>query len=409
MGGVLLLRCGILAFPGGRGATRAFTGPGVYLFFAESVREVRSRLQVPEDDGATLLAGVLEGRLPRPVYVGKAKSLRARLRSYFKPGDDGKARRVKEAARCVAVLRCDTHFLAWFLEILLIRSLRPPLNVVSTARSRTIFFARQGTGTTISVRGLVPHVRATLGFSSSSIQVQEVLTTLAAVGRSLEAGMALVFFPGRRFKQRTEFSPREFAMTEPLARDFHGFFHGRPGPLLARVEERMKEEAAALRFGMAAKWRDALFLLRRFAAQLVRSRRILRGFRHEASFEIGEARIRVSAYEVRSIVWECGTVLPIPLSDPRDPEDDDTPGSGRNLTRGLRIHYELLRLMDAWHARGEERCRLMRRRTDAGAWSLHPALARGKKEGPGAQAPGTPATAEGPSRPRVAAADEFKE
>lgn len=407
-----MLTCGFLAFPGGKGA-RALAGPGVYLFFAQSVRDVRSRLQVPEDDGAALLAAILEGRLPCPVYVGKAKSLRARLRCYFKPGDDGRARRVKEASRSVAVLRCDTHFLAWFLEILLIRSLRPPLNVVSTTRSRTIFFAKQDAGTGIAVRRLVPSARATLGFSSSLIQVREVLAALAGVGRSLETGMALVSFPGRRFKYRTEFSPREFAMDEPLARDFEAFFHGRPRGLLDRIETRMKEEASALRFGMAARWRDALFLLRRFAAQLVRSRRILRRFRHEASFEIGEARIRVSAYEVRSLVWKCGTVLPIPLSGRGNPEADDTPGTGRSLTRGLRIHYELLRLMDAWQVHGEERCRLRRRRgssRDADPWTLHPPRARGKKEGPGASAPGTTAPAGGPSRPpHPAAADELKE
>jgi hypothetical protein len=53
-------------------------------------------------------------------------------------------------------------------------------------------------------------------------------------------------------------------------------------------------------------------------------------------------------------------------------------GRGRNLTHRLRIHYELLRLMDAWIVTGDENCHYLRRIHPARPWTIPQTPARRK-------------------------------
>jgi excinuclease ABC subunit C len=66
------------------------------------------------------------------LYVGKAKSLRSRVRSYFREGadlDPAKAQMVKKVAD-LQTITTDTETEALVLEANLIRKHQPPYNVV---------------------------------------------------------------------------------------------------------------------------------------------------------------------------------------------------------------------------------------------------------------------------------------
>src|SRR5213080_1198112 len=78
--------------------------PGVYLF--------------RDADGAVL-------------YIGKAKSLRSRVRSYFQKGGDGRAQMTQLAGRVgdIEVIVTGTEVEALHLEQNLVKRHRPPFNI----------------------------------------------------------------------------------------------------------------------------------------------------------------------------------------------------------------------------------------------------------------------------------------
>jgi DNA polymerase-3 subunit epsilon len=91
---------------------------------APDLSKIGMAARVPRVPGVYLFVDA-RGRV---LYVGKARNLRARVRSYFH-GDDrrGIADLVREAAS-VRVERCQTELEAEVLELLLIRRHRPPYN-----------------------------------------------------------------------------------------------------------------------------------------------------------------------------------------------------------------------------------------------------------------------------------------
>src|SRR5919204_1285873 len=73
----------------------------------------------------------------RLIYVGKAKSLRARLLSYFRPRSrDPKAGRIVQEARYVVWERSADEFAALLRELELIRRWQPRHNVQGQPRRR---------------------------------------------------------------------------------------------------------------------------------------------------------------------------------------------------------------------------------------------------------------------------------
>jgi hypothetical protein len=214
----------------------------VYLFFGESLRECRVS---PQADGHVFLQAVLNGNGPFPLYVGKAKCLKDRLSTYATAlagprrtpakasaalradrGEQHKLRVLREHARTCAVITGGTHFNACLLEILLIRTLRPPLNSASTSPSRTLFFSLSGHKLAIS--STVPPLRSTVGFSSSRILVNETLGTLATVVRSLETGAALAPSANRSHRGKRKFSLREWTADPDRLAALASYFHGSP-------------------------------------------------------------------------------------------------------------------------------------------------------------------------------------
>jgi excinuclease ABC subunit C len=120
--------------------------PANFVDFGECALQLKSsplQLQRLEGRGATVLRRGVHAACPRHpgvygmvdrhgelVYVGKAKNLRARLLSYFRPRSrDPKAGRIVGQARSVAWEGCADEFAATHRELELIRRWRPRFNI----------------------------------------------------------------------------------------------------------------------------------------------------------------------------------------------------------------------------------------------------------------------------------------
>jgi excinuclease ABC subunit C len=81
----------------------------------------------------------------RLVYVGKAKCLRGRLLSYFRPNSrDPKAGRILESARRIVWERAPSEFAALLRELELIRRFRPSYNVQGQPGRRRVAYVILG-------------------------------------------------------------------------------------------------------------------------------------------------------------------------------------------------------------------------------------------------------------------------
>ncbi len=94
--------------------------------------KVRVRRECPRGPG---IYGVIDER-GELIYVGKAKSLRARLLSYFRQSRDAKAGRIMEQARVLAWEPAPSEFAALLRELELIRRWRPRCNVAGQPAHR---------------------------------------------------------------------------------------------------------------------------------------------------------------------------------------------------------------------------------------------------------------------------------
>ncbi|MEM7245252.1 MAG: nucleotide excision repair endonuclease [Acidobacteriota bacterium] len=87
---------------------------------------------LPESPGTYLF----ENKDGDVIYVGKAKNLRRRVRSYFAAGADERATRVAEAAHQLTHETCGSELSALLREQELIADLAPSLNVQETVHAR---------------------------------------------------------------------------------------------------------------------------------------------------------------------------------------------------------------------------------------------------------------------------------
>jgi excinuclease ABC subunit C len=121
--------------------------------FFVSPRQARKKLrelilrQAPRLPG---VYGLIDGA-GELAYVGKAKSLRARLLSYFQPGSSSKQGRIARGTRRIAWEVCENELEALLREVVLIRRHRPAWNVqLQPKRQRRVFLCLG--------RGPAPHV-----------------------------------------------------------------------------------------------------------------------------------------------------------------------------------------------------------------------------------------------------------
>ena len=235
------------------------TKPGVYLFHG--------------DDGDVL-------------YVGKAKSLRSRVRSYFQRGGDGRpgmgqlAERVAE----VEVIVTGTEAEALHLEQNLIKRHRPPFNIRLRDDKSFPYIA-------VTVEDEYPRVMFTrerhrrgvvyFGPYANAKKVRETLDVLNRVFRfrpcegpkpGRHSGIPCLDYHIDRCRAPcvAAISPEEY---RTIVDDVVRFLSGDTQPIVRQLEREMREAAGEERFEDAARYRNRLAAVRHLAERQAADRR----------------------------------------------------------------------------------------------------------------------------------------
>jgi DNA polymerase III epsilon subunit family exonuclease len=170
----------------------------------------------------------------RALYVGRARDLRARLRSYFR----SERQRPAVEAALAAVDRIEWRVLGSELEaaleeLRLIRELRPPANARASRPERYVWLRRRGDGVVVSAKGG-------------------------------EWGPI-------RSRRRAELAAR--ALAGATEAELDGLLHGGPLP---RLRRRLADLAECLRYEDAARLRDRIAALEAVVRGLRRGERVRR-------------------------------------------------------------------------------------------------------------------------------------
>ncbi len=238
-------------------------------------RKLREKLDALPDAPGVYLYRNGRGEV---LYVGKAKSLRSRVRSYFRPA----ARHAPRTERLVSeiadleIVVVDTEMEAILLEANLIRHERPPYNVVLRDDKSFLYLK-------LSVKDEYP--RATLvrrARVDGSLHVGPFLPAAAArrslrvVQRHFQVATCGKVFDGKRrpclyyhldqclAPCAGKTSPEEYGRA---VREARWFLEGRHRELEKDLQSRMREASAAMEYERAARLRDTLAAVRGLAVR----------------------------------------------------------------------------------------------------------------------------------------------
>ncbi len=207
------------------------------------------------------------------LYVGKAQNLRTRVRSYFQAGGDGRVQVPKLVSRVadVAVLVTPTVKDALLLENELIKQHKPPFNV--RLRDDKQYLAlrldpRETWPRLTMVRRFKRDGAQYFGPYTSSTGMKHALSNLRRIFPLRTCSDGVFKDYARRGRPCIEYemgrcpgpccdkvTPEAYA---ELLQGTELFLRGRSGELVAALERRMQEAAAAERFEDAARLRDRI-------------------------------------------------------------------------------------------------------------------------------------------------------
>jgi excinuclease ABC subunit C len=214
------------------------------------------------------------------IYAGKAKSLRARVRSYFAASADltAKVRQTVSATHDIDFLVTRTEMEALLLEYNLIKEHRPRYNVVYRDDKKYPYVK-------VTVGETFPRVFATrrieddgaryfgpysdVGAMRRTLRILGSVFPLPTCALRLTEGMSergcLDWFLGRCVGPcRGDVDPDEYRL---IVDDVIRFLEGKKSDVVRDLERRMGDAAREMRFEEAAKLRDRLFSLRRTVAK----------------------------------------------------------------------------------------------------------------------------------------------
>jgi excinuclease ABC subunit C len=245
--------------------------------------EIRTRLRrLPTGPGIYLLKGA-GGEV---LYIGKAKSLRSRVRSYFNKSSDTRQGidRLLDRVRDVEVIVTSTEAEALHLEQNLVKRHRPPFNVRLRDDKSFPYIA-------VTVEDEYPrvmftrerHRRGTVYFGpyANAKKVRETLDVLNRVfqfrpcegpkpGR--HSGIPCLDFHIERCKAPCVglIDPVEY---RKIIDGVIAFLSGDTAPIVRELERKMREAAAGERFEEAARNRNRLFAIRSLAERQAADKR----------------------------------------------------------------------------------------------------------------------------------------
>jgi excinuclease ABC subunit C len=221
------------------------------------------------------------------LYVGKAKSLRSRVRSYFQPGSSDTRPGIPQLVERVAdleVIVTRNEVEALHLEQNLVKRHRPPFNVRLRDDKSFPYIA-------VTVQDEYPRVMFTrerhrrgvvyFGPYANAKKVRETLDVLNRVFRYRPCEGPK---PGRHsgipcldYHIERCYAPCVGYITKEdyraLIDQVIEFLEGNDRPIRQRLEQRMREAAAAERFEDAARYRNRLYAIERLAERQAADRR----------------------------------------------------------------------------------------------------------------------------------------
>jgi excinuclease ABC subunit C len=216
----------------------------------------------------------------RVIYVGKAKSLRARVRTYFgRPTDlAAKVRRTVEATHDIDCIVTRSEMEALLLEYNLIKEHRPRYNVVYRDDKKYPYLK-------VTLNETFPRVFPTrrvendgsryfgpytdVGAMRHTLRVSRSVFPLPTCTLRLTEGMSergcLDYFLGRCVGPcRGDVDPEEY---RNIVDEVLLFLNGKKDDVVADLEAAMSKASREMRFEDAAKLRDRLFSLRKTVAK----------------------------------------------------------------------------------------------------------------------------------------------
>jgi excinuclease ABC subunit C len=226
------------------------------------------------------------------IYVGKAKTLRVRLLSYFRPRSrDPKAGRILDRTGGIAWEACPSEFAALHRELELIRRWQPRFNVQGQPRGRRrtyVCLGRRPAPYVFLARRPPLHVQASFGPVPGGQRAREAVRRLNDWYQLRDCSQAqpMVFadqpelFPivrtagCLRLEIGTCLGPCAGACSRPAygmrVRGARAFLAGSDPSLLEQLTKDMEAASRALEFERAANLRDKLDALRWLRTQLDR-------------------------------------------------------------------------------------------------------------------------------------------
>jgi excinuclease ABC subunit C len=214
------------------------------------------------------------------IYVGKANSLRARVRSYFLEGasEDAKTGSLLREAADVEYIVVDNEKEALALENNLIKQKKPRFNILLRDDKTYPYvkltlgerFPRVYVTRRIKKDGSAyfgPYLPASLAYRAADLIHRHFLVPSCTVDlRRFHQRACLQYFIGRCLGPCVENLTTPAAYAEAV-RDVRLFLEGKPADLTRSLMERMQRAADAEQFELAAKYRDLVSTVEQLAAR----------------------------------------------------------------------------------------------------------------------------------------------
>ncbi|MBI3872886.1 MAG: excinuclease ABC subunit UvrC, partial [candidate division Zixibacteria bacterium] len=207
------------------------------------------------------------------IYVGKAKNLRSRVRSYFREGepDHPRTARLVEKVADVEIFSTDSEVEALILEANLIKEHKPRYNV-SLKDDKRYPYIKVTTNEPFPRMLVVRRMRKDgARYFGPYTQVRAMRQTIKTLGRVFQIRACNLVIPSptrRQYRVCLDYyikrcpGPCEDKISREGYRELIDsaclFLEGREGRLIEGLTARMDEAAAAMRYEEAAAWRDKL-------------------------------------------------------------------------------------------------------------------------------------------------------
>ena len=214
------------------------------------------------------------------IYVGKAKNLRNRVRSYFQSArnHDPKTRRLVKRIRRIETILVDSEVEALILEANLIKEHRPRYNVfLKDDKSYPyIRITKEPFPQVFVTRRIIKDGSKYLGPYTDVKQLRHIMRTLTKIFpvRSCKYLLNESVIAAGKVKLCLDYhikrcqGPCEGLVSEEdynaMIRQVEQFLKGRTRELVTELQERMQREAEAMRFEAAARLRDQIELIENY-------------------------------------------------------------------------------------------------------------------------------------------------